>query len=150
MDLTQLANLGEFIGGVAVLVTLVYLAVQIRHTRQQQQLQNAGIAIQTSMYASEALFLGNNPEMIQRGLEDLSALRPEERPAFHLLLSRQLAGLGALDRSDDPLCQAITAWYRDHFYGTPGGAQWLREFPEGAIKARAETAMRNRHPDPPI
>ena len=25
MDLTQLANLGEFIGGVAVLVTLVYL-----------------------------------------------------------------------------------------------------------------------------
>jgi len=30
MDLTQLANLGEFIGGVAVLVTLVYLAIQMR------------------------------------------------------------------------------------------------------------------------
>ena len=30
MDLTQLANLGEFIGGVAVLVTLIYLAVQVR------------------------------------------------------------------------------------------------------------------------
>jgi hypothetical protein len=30
VDLTQLANLGEFIGGVAVLVTLVYLAVQVR------------------------------------------------------------------------------------------------------------------------
>ncbi len=30
MDLTQLANLGEFIGGVAVLVTLIYLAAQIR------------------------------------------------------------------------------------------------------------------------
>jgi hypothetical protein len=30
MDLTQLANLGEFIGGVAVLVTLIYLALQIR------------------------------------------------------------------------------------------------------------------------
>ena len=30
MDLTQLANLGEFIGGFAVLVTLVYLAVQVR------------------------------------------------------------------------------------------------------------------------
>ena len=30
MDLTQLANLGEFIGGVAVLVTLVYLALQVR------------------------------------------------------------------------------------------------------------------------
>ncbi len=32
MDLTQLANLGEFIGGVAVPVTLVYLAVQARAT----------------------------------------------------------------------------------------------------------------------
>ena len=30
MDLTQLANLGEFIGGVAVLVTLVYLVIQVR------------------------------------------------------------------------------------------------------------------------
>ncbi len=30
MDLTQLANLGEFIGGVAVLVTLIYLATQVR------------------------------------------------------------------------------------------------------------------------
>lgn len=30
MDLTQLANLGEFISGVAVLVTLIYLAVRLR------------------------------------------------------------------------------------------------------------------------
>ncbi len=32
MDLTQLANLGEFIGGVAVLVTLIYLATQVRQS----------------------------------------------------------------------------------------------------------------------
>jgi len=32
MDLTQLANLGEFIGGLAVLVTLVYLALEVRQT----------------------------------------------------------------------------------------------------------------------
>jgi len=30
VDLTQLANLGEFIGGVTVLLALVYLAVQLR------------------------------------------------------------------------------------------------------------------------
>lgn len=30
MDLSQLANLGEFVGGIAVLVTLIYLAVQMR------------------------------------------------------------------------------------------------------------------------
>lgn len=30
MDLAQLANFGEFVGGLAVLVTLVYLALQVR------------------------------------------------------------------------------------------------------------------------
>ncbi len=35
MDLTQLANLGEFIGGVAVLVTLIYLTVQVRQTNKR-------------------------------------------------------------------------------------------------------------------
>ena len=37
MDLTQLANLGEFIGGLAVLVTLVYLAVQVRQNTATQK-----------------------------------------------------------------------------------------------------------------
>ena len=32
MDLDALGNLGDFIGGIAVIVTLVYLANQIRQT----------------------------------------------------------------------------------------------------------------------
>ena len=35
MDLHQLANLGEFVGGVAVLATLVYLAAQVRQGNRQ-------------------------------------------------------------------------------------------------------------------
>ena len=45
MDLTQLANLGDFIGGVAVLVTLVYLAIQIRQNTR---------AVHTASYAQAA------------------------------------------------------------------------------------------------
>ena len=37
MDLTQLANLGEFIGGVAVLVTLINLAVQVKGNTQAER-----------------------------------------------------------------------------------------------------------------
>ncbi len=51
MDLTQLANLGEFIGGVAVLVTLVYLAVQVRQSTSIQKTTAkiaAGQALQES------------------------------------------------------------------------------------------------------
>ena len=40
MDLTQLANLGEFIGGAAVLVTLIYLAAQVRQSTKAQRQTN--------------------------------------------------------------------------------------------------------------
>jgi hypothetical protein len=40
MDLTQLANLGEFVGGIAVVVTLIYLAVQIREGRKDLRLES--------------------------------------------------------------------------------------------------------------
>ena len=40
MDLTQLANLGEFIGGLAVVMTLIYLAVQVRQGALAQQHTN--------------------------------------------------------------------------------------------------------------
>ena len=47
MELTQLANVGDFIGGAAVLVTLVYLAIQMRQTTRQ------GAASLTYMFNSE-------------------------------------------------------------------------------------------------
>ncbi len=50
MDLTQLANLGEFIGGVAVLVTLIYLAVQVR---QGNRLARAQVHQETARMSSE-------------------------------------------------------------------------------------------------
>ena len=37
MDLAQLANLGEFIGGIAVVVTLLYLAVQVRGNTKSER-----------------------------------------------------------------------------------------------------------------
>ena len=47
MDLTQLANLGEFVGGVAVLVTLIYLAVQMRQGNEVARADAAREAVNT-------------------------------------------------------------------------------------------------------
>ena len=52
MELTQLANLGEFVGGVAVLATLAYLAIQVRQGAVAQRAATeiaAGGAIQDSV-----------------------------------------------------------------------------------------------------
>ncbi len=47
MDLTQLANLGEFVGGVAVLITLVYLAVQLRQSNEMAKANAIHRAVNT-------------------------------------------------------------------------------------------------------
>ena len=46
MDLQSLANLGEFIGGAAVLVTLGYLALQIRQNTQSIRTENYARALE--------------------------------------------------------------------------------------------------------
>lgn len=40
MDPTQLANLGEFFGSVAVIASLIYLAVQVRPNSRLLDVQN--------------------------------------------------------------------------------------------------------------
>ena len=83
MDLTQLANLGEFIGGVAVLVTLIYLALEVRRSRAA-----------TEALALDALHVGwnsinadlhNNRELMEvfaRGSADPTSLDPVDRARF--------------------------------------------------------------------
>jgi len=59
-----LGNLGDFVGSVAVLVTLIYLAVQVRHSRDlleenkkiglsQVSLVNAGFRLELQRYQAE-------------------------------------------------------------------------------------------------
>lgn len=45
MDLQTLANLGEFLGGVAVIVSLVYVALQVRQNTQSLRTENYGRAL---------------------------------------------------------------------------------------------------------
>lgn len=80
MDLNQLANLGEFIGGVAVLVTLAYLAVQVR----QVKLSNESAAgDETARSWRENLrFLIDNMDLFQAGAYGLGRVQGSEAMKF--------------------------------------------------------------------
>ena len=45
MDLQALANLAQFVSGVVVIVSLVYLAVQVRQNTQSLHTENYGRAL---------------------------------------------------------------------------------------------------------
>jgi len=90
--LEELGNLGDFIGGLAVIATLVYLAVQVR---QNTQLLRAN-ALSASSAANVAFnhLLGSNPDaarVFQVGLEDFEALSEEEQRQFLQLLRGLMA-----------------------------------------------------------
>ena len=85
--LEALGNIGDFIGGIAVIATLVYLAIQVR---QNTQLIRAN-ALSTTASASVDFnyALGNNPasaRVFQLGLEDFRSLTEDERRQFLQLL----------------------------------------------------------------
>ncbi len=87
MDLTQLANLGEFVGGVAVLVTLLYLTYQLRETNRSTRV--ATLCAMSEASASLADMLAADPEVSRvflAGSRDTADLTPDERDRFHFLM----------------------------------------------------------------
>ena len=85
--LEALGNIGDFIGGIAVIATLLYLSVQVRQNTKLQR-ATALAAASTKMVAFNNL-LGGNPtaaRVFQIGLENFEDLSETERRQFLNLL----------------------------------------------------------------
>ncbi len=97
MDLTQLANLGEFIGGVAVLVTLIYLAYQLRQNNRSDRVST--LCAMSEASASLSDMIASDPELsriIGAGMQSPRDLAPEDRERFHFLMmgmARRMEGI---------------------------------------------------------
>jgi hypothetical protein len=83
MNLEDLANLGEFVSGIFVLVSLIYLAIQIRQNTQSQRTENFARVLEriSAMQASLSRD-GDLASLHARGVADVSLLTPEERVQF--------------------------------------------------------------------
>ena len=100
MTIGELGSLGEFVGSMAVLVTLIYLAIQTRISRQV--IQSQAIALSAGTTASGVYTLASNPATAlawTRGI-DGEALKEEEAAVFRMLL------LGALVSLDGAIISA--------------------------------------------
>ena len=83
-----LGNLGDFLGGVGVLVSLVYLAIQVRLNTKASKADSYQEAVAAANEWSRALGSSRSMcELIQSGSTDYMALPPVERMQFNLLMS---------------------------------------------------------------
>jgi hypothetical protein len=87
VDFQSLANLGEIIGGIAVVVSLIYLSVQIRQNTKSQQTENYARSLDR-LSAQQAQFArdGEIAMMFSTGVRDTSLLTPKERVQFTWIL----------------------------------------------------------------
>jgi hypothetical protein len=133
MNLETLGNIGDFVGGIAVIVTLAYLAVQMRLNTKAIQHSNTR---QAAAAQSNALQLAVGSEeqasLSLKGFRSLSELTDVERYRFDLglLIWLQAVEQAFADHRDgifpyDSLLPYINAVAG--FLNTPGGSAWWNQ-----------------------
>jgi len=134
MDITTLAAWGEFLGGIAVVVSLIYLAGQIRQSSRLMQVSTAVAAHESD--AARVSLLMQDPEMMRlyfEGLADCTSLSEADRRRFDTFFDQNFRGFlanwrfaqaGILDEAVWEYDRNGQAWHLQQ----PGVQQWWNEF----------------------
>ena len=133
MNLEDLGNLGEFLGSVGVIVSLIYVGIEIRRNTSETKRTNARQTATDHAMAIHALLRDSEiAEVFVRGIQDLTDLTPVERYRFDIAILVWLQAIeqaftdfrnGSMDQ--DMLvgyCNAIPS-----VIGTPGGRIFWEE-----------------------
>ena len=135
ISLDDLGNIGEFVGAIAVVVSLIYLAIQIRQNTR---------AVRTSTFhgVTDSFNLVNttiaNDESLARifrvGSENLSDLTPDEQVRFGFLFLAAFRIFETLYYQDrhgtgDPALWAAEGGTMAALLGGPGALQWWESNP---------------------
>jgi hypothetical protein len=130
--LDALGNIGDLLGGLGVIVTLIYLAIQIRQNTKSSRSQSYQAAV--SAVSDWSREVGMNTEscrVLQAGSMDLESLSDVERAQFNLIMASLIRNCenihyqhinGAIDAN------TWSGWAkRTRSVLAPGGAQaWWR------------------------
>ncbi len=93
MDITTLAVWGEFLGGIAVVVSLIYLASQIRQNSRLMRASTASATIATNADFSGLVVQDSEVARIFReGMADRSSLSEDDMQRFDCLLAISFTG----------------------------------------------------------
>ena len=153
MNLDQLANLGEFVGGVAVLVTLIYLVVQLRQNNANAKAASRQ-ALLTGLHSGN-FEIARDPEWIRligSGLADFETLSGDDKARFVFTVDHYIGNVtnglllyqqGILDRNTlDGVVAALAIALK-----CPGGADYwqrilvapeVRDFVDAYLEANGD------------
>lgn len=155
MDLDTLSKLGEFVGGVVVVVSLLYLAIQAKQSSQQQRSENFGRIVDR---VSDILSLiAKDPELNYLfitgtiGLDNLSA---NDRLRFSWLANMVFSTYEFIFQQHNAKVLPNFVWdrYRQHvdfWTSFPGVREWWKANPGAFTSEFADlieaSLLRNGH-----
>ncbi len=133
MDIMELGAIGELVGGVAVIATLVYLAIQVRHGTRAAR--SAAYQAAVTSVAEFTRLVGSDPAtaaLFHNGLQDPSRLADDQRIQWAFLFTSAVRNfenlhyqheIGSLDEAIwGPWAARIRGIFR-----TPGARAWWTE-----------------------
>ena len=87
MNVMELGAIGEMIGGAAVLVTLMYLAVQLRQTKQLMRVESARSS--SKEYGAFLYHLTDSEQMelFRQGFDHFESMEPNDQARLHAHLA---------------------------------------------------------------
>jgi hypothetical protein len=139
VSLEDLGNIGDLVAAIGVVISLVYLAVQIRQNTRQLA-QNTGAARLAALEATNREFnvirneVVRDPEVADlylRGLREFGSLEPRDRLRFGLLLQNFFFTFQAtFDRSAE-LGGPFGASHLDAIVRHPGARDWWNQAKPG-------------------
>jgi hypothetical protein len=131
MTLEDLGNLGDFIGGIAVVVTLIYLAVQVTQNNRLLRANTASVRAASTTAINE-LLIGVNERLVEdpsladiflRGLSNPASIAGAERVRLGSFLqvvfislesTMKMAQNGTIEPQDwEPWSRHLHAWLKN-------------------------------------
>ncbi len=133
MTLDDLGNLGEFLGAIAVVASLLYLSMQVRQNTRSVKSATAQSASQT-IVGMNALIVGDRTvaELVSAGTQGAKTLDPIDQLRFSLLISNAFityemmflqSRLGLIETK---FWQSRDRFFRNTLLTLPGILSWWR------------------------
>jgi len=148
MNWEAIGTIAEVVGALGVIVTLVYLALQIRDNTKQSRLSSIRAINASTDSAFEPIYIPGNTRIWTAGLADPSSLDDESRHVFSLLMTRLIASFDATTYQYEQgavppkLYDGYAAFFAS-FVATPGGSAWYaknRDLFLGETRRRLDAA----------
>ena len=130
MDIMELGAIGELVGGVAVIGSLLFVGVQVRqNTRTLRQTGRRQASMQNQQACRVA---ADYPDLVASGFHNLGELAAAERLRFDMAITMYLQGTEqtAADEREGLQTAEYVEPYRAaarSMLSLPGGRQWWEE-----------------------